>query len=177
MKLNKEAITVEEDKQQQQQQQQQDQIYFGRLVEEAKRIHLAKSALNQPRLSSAFLFYPFASLRSLLMSRPTHTHHESSSSSSPASHSLFDPHKIHLFVRAGQDGRSQGACPFCQAVFMQLLCKAATNKFNFDVITINMDNPPKEFKELSIKPPVLIHGSTDLLSHLNTSNNHPNYGN
>lgn len=72
---------------------------------------------------------------------------------------LVDPNKIHLFVKAGQDGRSQGACPFCQAVFLQLLIKAETNKFNFDVITINMDNPPKEFKELSIKPPVLIHGS------------------
>ncbi len=70
-----------------------------------------------------------------------------------------DPNKIHLFVKAGQDGRSQGACPFCQDVFMQLLIKAETNKFNFDVITINLDNPPKEFKELSIKPPVLFHAN------------------
>lgn len=85
------------------------------------------------------------------------------SSSTSSTASLFDPNKIHLFVKAGQDGRSQGACPFCQDVFMQLLVKAQTNKFNFDVITINMDNPPKEFKELCIKPPVLIHGSTKLL--------------
>lgn len=45
---------------------------------------------------------------------------------------------------------------------MQLLIKAQTNKFNFDVITINLENPPKEFKELSIKPPVLIHGSSTM---------------
>lgn len=78
-------------------------------------------------------------------------------------HSLVDPNKIHLFVKAGQDGRSQGACPFCQTVFLQLLVKAKANKFNFDVLTINVDNPPKEFKELSLKPPVLIHGSSKLL--------------
>lgn len=84
-------------------------------------------------------------------------------SNSSSTSSLADPNKIHLFVKAGQDGRSQGACPFCQSVFLQLLIKAQTNKFNFDVITINMDNPPKEFKELSIKPPVLIHGSSKLL--------------
>lgn len=82
---------------------------------------------------------------------------------------LVDPKKIHLFVKAGQDGRSQGACPFCQDVFLQLLIKAQTNKFNFDVISINLDNPPKEFKELCIKPPVLIHGSTKLVQE--TTNN------
>ena len=76
-------------------------------------------------------------------------------------YNFVDPNKVHLFVKAGQDSRSQGACPFCQDVFMQLLIKADDNKFNFDVITINMDNPPKEFKELSIKPPVLFHSMTD----------------
>lgn len=81
---------------------------------------------------------------------------------------LVDPKKIHLFVKAGQDGRSQGACPFCQDVFLQLLIKAQTNKFNFDVISINLDNPPKEFKELCIKPPVLIHGSTKLIQESTT---------
>jgi glutathione S-transferase len=90
---------------------------------------------------------------------------------SAAAYTLFDPNKIHLFVKAGQDGRSQGACPFCQDVFMQLLTKAQTNKFNFDVITINMENPPKEFKELCIKPPVLIHGSSKLLDGGNSNNN------
>ena len=54
---------------------------------------------------------------------------------------------------------------------MQLLIKAQTNKFNFDVITINLDNPPKEFKELSIKPPVLIHGSSIGASDYNDGSN------
>jgi hypothetical protein len=66
-------------------------------------------------------------------------------------YSLIDPNKMHLFVKAGQDGRSQGACPFCQDIFMQLLMKAQTNKFNFDVITINLENPPKEFKVWNFK--------------------------
>lgn len=79
------------------------------------------------------------------------------------SNNELDSNKLHLFVKAGQDGRSQGACPFCQTVFLQLLVKAKTNKFNFDVLTINIDNPPKEFKELSLKPPVLLHGSSKLL--------------
>lgn len=47
-----------------------------------------------------------------------------SSLSSNGGYSLVDPNKIHLFVKAGQDGRSQGACPFCQDVFIQLLIKA-----------------------------------------------------
>lgn len=72
---------------------------------------------------------------------------------------FIDPDKLHLFVKAGQDGRSQGACPFCQDAFMQLLIKANENRFNFDVITINLDNPPREFRELSIKPPVLFYGN------------------
>ena len=90
-----------------------------------------------------------------------------------ASNNLYnfvDPNKVHLFVKAGQDSRSQGACPFCQDVFMQLLIKAEENKFNFDVITINMDNPPKEFKELSIKPPVLFHS---VISDDNTDSSNP----
>ncbi len=97
----------------------------------------------------------------LIMSR------EISNASNNNGYSLVDPNKIHLFVKAGQDGRSQGACPFCQDVFLQLLIKAQTNKFNFDVITINLDNPPKEFKELSIKPPVLIHGSNAFIDQTN----------
>lgn len=52
-------------------------------------------------------------------------------------------------------------------MFLQLLIKAQTNKFNFDVITINLDNPPKEFKELCIKPPVLIHGTSSFIKETN----------
>ena len=47
-----------------------------------------------------------------------------SSLTSKGGYALADPNKIHLFVKAGQDGRSQGACPFCQDVFIQLLIKA-----------------------------------------------------
>ena len=60
---------------------------------------------------------------------------------------------------AGRDGRSKGACPFCQDVFLKLLIKReADNDFSFDVITINCKNPPKEFKEISKKLPTLVHG-------------------
>jgi hypothetical protein len=60
---------------------------------------------------------------------------------------------------AGSDGRSKGACPFCQDVFLKLLLKRqAANEFSFDVITINCKNPPKEFKEISKKLPTLVHG-------------------
>ncbi len=133
------------------------------------------------RVSTSFLFYPYSNLASLIMNRTTSQDQSESSSPSvtatsstsnmSSSYTLFDPNKIHLFVKAGQDGRSQGACPFCQDVFMQLLTKAQTNKFNFDVITINMENPPKEFKELCIKPPVLIHGSTKLLDKISDDTN------
>ena len=65
---------------------------------------------------------------------------------------------VFLFL-AGSDGRSKGACPFCQDVFMKLLLKReADNEFSFDVITINCKNPPKEFKEISKKLPTLVHG-------------------
>ena len=42
------------------------------------------------------------------------------------------------------------------------------------MITINLENPPKEFKELSIKPPVLIHGSSALLGDPKNGDNQPN---
>ncbi|CAF1149683.1 unnamed protein product [Rotaria sordida] len=70
-----------------------------------------------------------------------------------------DDQKLHLFIKAGTDGRSKGACPFCQDVFLKLLIKReADNDFSFDVITINCKNPPKEFKEISKKLPTLVHG-------------------
>ncbi|UJR09916.1 hypothetical protein I4U23_014138 [Adineta vaga] len=70
-----------------------------------------------------------------------------------------DNQKLHLFIKAGNDGRSKGACPFCHDVFLKLLIKReADNDFSFDVITINCKNPPKEFKEISKKLPSLVHG-------------------
>ena len=67
---------------------------------------------------------------------------------------------IYVFLfSAGNDGRSKGACPFCQEVFLKLLIKReAENEFSFDVITINCRNPPQDFKEISKKLPTLVHG-------------------
>jgi len=81
---------------------------------------------------------------------------------------------------AGRDGRSKGACPFCQDMFLKLLIKReADNDFSFDVITINCKNPPKEFKEISKKLPALVHGDMvlndidDIEDYLDS--NYPNY--
>jgi glutathione S-transferase len=129
-----------------------------------------KELFINPKLkSNLFLLNSIPNLTSIMnkssaSSSASHSPVAQSKSNTNNNYQLVDPNKIHLFVKAGQDGRSQGACPFCQDVFLQLLIKAQTNKFNFDVITINMDNPPKEFKELSIKPPVLIHGSSNFAS-------------
>ncbi len=83
-------------------------------------------------------------------------------------------------ILAGRDGRSKGACPFCQDVFLKLLIKReADNDFCFDVITINCKNPPKEFKEISKKLPTLVHGDIvlndvdDIEDYLDAS--YPNY--
>ncbi|CAF0859196.1 unnamed protein product [Adineta ricciae] len=91
-----------------------------------------------------------------------------------------DGQKLHLFIKAGNDGRSKGACPFCQDIFLKLLIKReADNDFSFDVITINCKNPPKEFKELSKKLPTLVHGDVvlndidDIEDYLDTIS--PNY--
>ncbi|CAF1215127.1 unnamed protein product [Adineta steineri] len=99
------------------------------------------------------------------------------------SHTLLndeDDQKLHLFIKAGRDGRTKGACPFCQDIFLKLLIKReADNDFSFDVITINCKNPPKEFKEISKKLPALIHGDTtyndidDIEDYLDSS--FPNY--
>ncbi|UJR36188.1 hypothetical protein I4U23_028922 [Adineta vaga] len=91
-----------------------------------------------------------------------------------------DDQKLHLFIKAGRDGRSKGACPFCHDVFLKLLIKReADNDFSFDVITINCANPPKEFKEISKKLPTLVHGDIvlsdvdDIEDYLDSS--FPNY--
>ncbi|CAF3264261.1 unnamed protein product [Rotaria socialis] len=91
-----------------------------------------------------------------------------------------DDQKLHLFIKAGTDGRSKGACPFCQDVFLKLLIKReADSEFSFDVITINCKTPPKEFKEISKKLPTLVHGDIvlndvdDIEDYLDSS--YPNY--
>ena len=65
---------------------------------------------------------------------------------------------LELFVRAGHDGTSYGACPVCQRMFMILLLKANAGELTFTVTTINMAAPPQEFKRLSNRLPVIVHG-------------------
>lgn len=65
---------------------------------------------------------------------------------------------LELFVRAGHDGTSYGACPVCQRMFMILLLKANAGELTFTVTTINMAAPPQEFKKLSNRLPVIVHG-------------------
>lgn len=69
-----------------------------------------------------------------------------------------------LFVKAGDDGKKYGACPFCQRVFMILLVKAAENGVQFKVATVNLAKPPELFRKLTLRRvPALINGeeSTD----------------
>lgn len=64
---------------------------------------------------------------------------------------------IELFVKSGRDGRSCGACPICQQIFMILLVKAQVGSLTFTVTTVNSSKPPAEFKDLSNRLPTLIH--------------------
>lgn len=67
--------------------------------------------------------------------------------------------RLELFVRAGIDGESYGACPVCQRIFMLLLVKAQAGVLNFTVTTVNMAKPPEEFKRLASRLPAVVHGS------------------
>ena len=71
---------------------------------------------------------------------------------------LSDNH-LELFVRAGQDGETYGACPLCQRMFMLMLMKANAGEMTFTVTTVNMSKPPADFKRLASRLPVIIHGS------------------
>ncbi|KAJ8319838.1 hypothetical protein KUTeg_001425 [Tegillarca granosa] len=64
---------------------------------------------------------------------------------------------VELYVKAGKDGESYGACPFCQRFYMILDHKAKAGELTYDVITINMARPPQEFKKLANRLPVLKH--------------------
>lgn len=65
---------------------------------------------------------------------------------------------VTLYVKAGWDGISYGACPFCQRFYMVLDLKAKQGSLTYDVITVNMARPPEEFKKFASKLPVLKHG-------------------
>ncbi|KAI3387334.1 hypothetical protein SNEBB_003856 [Seison nebaliae] len=76
-----------------------------------------------------------------------------------------------LFVRAGMDNRSYGACPFCQQIFMALLLKADNENGllkDFTVTAINLKNPPANFRNIcrAARVPVFVHNEqllTDVL--------------
>lgn len=68
-----------------------------------------------------------------------------------------------LFVKAGDDGKKYGGCPFCQRIFMILLIKAAENDVQFKVATVNLAKPPELFRKLTLRRvPALIHADTSL---------------
>ena len=77
-----------------------------------------------------------------------HVHYENSV---PSNH-------VDLYVKAGKDGESYGACPFCQRFYMILDLKANAGELTYDVTTVNMARPPAEFKKLANRLPVLKHG-------------------
>ncbi|KAL8571188.1 hypothetical protein ACOMHN_010649 [Nucella lapillus] len=72
-------------------------------------------------------------------------------------HSAPTNHVV-LYVKAGWDGVSYGACPFCQRFYMVLDLKARAGSLTYDVIAVNMARPLPEFKKFASKLPVLKHG-------------------
>lgn len=72
-------------------------------------------------------------------------------------HSVPTNHVV-LYVKAGWDGVSYGACPFCQRFYMVLDLKAKAGSLTYDIITVNMARPLAEFKKFASKLPVLKHG-------------------
>ncbi|XP_076451329.1 chloride intracellular channel exl-1-like [Babylonia areolata] len=72
-------------------------------------------------------------------------------------HSVPTNHVV-LYVKAGWDGVSYGACPFCQRFYMVLDLKARAGSLTYDVIAVNMARPLPEFKRFASKLPVLKHG-------------------
>ncbi|GIY56765.1 chloride intracellular channel exl-1 [Caerostris darwini] len=50
--------------------------------------------------------------------------------------------EVLLFVKAGDDGKRYGACPFCQRLFMILLAKSSLQQLQFKVATYLDDTFP-----------------------------------
>ncbi|XP_067946609.1 chloride intracellular channel Clic-like [Watersipora subatra] len=65
-----------------------------------------------------------------------------------------------LYVKAGQNGSSYGACPFCQTAVMQLLAKADLTYVSYRIKTVDLRNPPDEFKLFSNRVPFLKYGDS-----------------
>ncbi|XP_035206764.1 chloride intracellular channel exl-1-like [Stegodyphus dumicola] len=76
---------------------------------------------------------------------------------------MSSPQELILFVKAGDDGKRYGACPFCQRLFMILLIKSSQNLLQFKVATVNLAKPPDMFRKLTLRRvPALIHADTAL---------------
>lgn len=68
-----------------------------------------------------------------------------------------------LFVKAGDDGKRYGACPFCQRLFMILFIKSSQGLLQFKVATVNFAKPPEMFKKLTLsRVPALMYGDVAL---------------
>lgn len=66
---------------------------------------------------------------------------------------------MQLYVKAGSDGESYGACPTCQRIFMILLVKARGGaELNFVVNAVNIAKPPEDFRRMAGRLPALVHG-------------------
>lgn len=76
---------------------------------------------------------------------------------------MNSPNEVILFVKAGDDGKKYGGCPFCQRIFMILLIKNAENDVQFKVATVNLAKPPDIFRKLTLRRvPALLHGDESL---------------
>ncbi|KAG8200716.1 hypothetical protein JTE90_022326 [Oedothorax gibbosus] len=71
--------------------------------------------------------------------------------------------ELMLFVKAGDDGKRYGACPFCQRLFMILFIKSSQGLLQFKVATVNFAKPPEMFKKLTLsRVPAMVYGDTAL---------------
>lgn len=76
---------------------------------------------------------------------------------------MSSPDETILFVKAGEDGKKYGGCPFCQRIFMILLVKAAEINIQFKVATVNLAKPPDLFRKLTLRRvPALLYGDSSM---------------
>jgi glutathione S-transferase len=74
------------------------------------------------------------------------------------------PTNITLFVKAGKDGKSLGACPQSQRVLMLAELKVAAKILpQFKTVPVNVSRPPEAFRRLGLRlrVPALYLGSDE----------------
>lgn len=64
---------------------------------------------------------------------------------------------VELFVKAGRDGATYGACPICHTVFMALLYRAEAGVLSFSLSPINVMKPPDDLRYIANRLPALSH--------------------